>query len=326
MTLIPPQTTLAIFGSLKVGHVMPCLGVARALGVEPQMRPVAPRKIYMSLGPWSPADPRDPALSEPYPDIVIASGRETVPYLRAIKKRSGGRTFTVYLGDPHATRYCFDLICVPEHDRLRGANVMATLTSPHPRNCAELNIVRDNPDPRIANLAAPRIALLLGGPSGNYRFEPADILEITAIAANILTSGASLMISPSRRTPGALMESLRATIQLASKDIASRAFIWDGTGDNPYPSMLALADAFVVTTDSVNMIGECVATGKPVHVYEPSGHAGKFAHFIDGLLQRLIIRPWSGRIEEWDYEPLDSTPSIAREIAERFSVFKAARR
>src|SRR5947209_18440317 len=95
------------------------------------------------------------------------------------------------------------------------------------------------------------------------------------------------------------------------------AFVWDGRGDNPYPQMLAHADHVVVTGDSVNMVGEAVATGVPVHFYEPSGGHRKITAYIDRLTELGAVRRWSGELASWSYEPIDATPIIAREIAKR---------
>ncbi len=324
MTLLPPHTTLAILGSVKLGHVLPCVGVARALAIEPEMRPVKPRSLFHLVSPWGPADPADSALDPPYPDIVLASGRETAPYLRAISRRSSGKTFTVFLGNPRNWRRRFHLICLPEHDRLTGGNVFTSLTAPHPRDALAREEAHANPHPGIAALPSPRVALLIGGPSRKYSFEQTDIEALATIATQILGAGASLMVSPSRRTPQVLINTIQKIVQ-ANDDWQRRTFLWDGSGDNPYMTMLALADYFVVTTDSVNMIGESIATGKPVHIYEPSGHAQKFGHFINELLTQGKIRPWAGQLENWTYEPVDSTLVIAQEIARRFALFRATR-
>jgi hypothetical protein len=71
--------------------------------------------------------------------------------------------------------------------------------------------------------------------------------------------------------------------------------------------MLAWADAFIVTADSVNMICEAAATGRPVHVFPLSGGRRKARAFQEALSRRGIIRPFFGRIEQWSYEPLDET-------------------
>ena len=42
--------------------------------------------------------------------------------------------------------------------------------------------------------------------------------------------------------------------------------VWDRSGDNPYRGVLALADRLIVTSDSVSMISEALATPHPVEV------------------------------------------------------------
>ena len=68
--------------------------------------------------------------------------------------------------------------------------------------------------------------------------------------------------------------------------------------------MLALADAFVVTGDSVNMVCEAATTGKPVHVVDLKGGSAKFARFHESLRAAGITRPFQGRLERWSYAAL----------------------
>ena len=72
------------------------------------------------------------------------------------------------------------------------------------------------------------------------------------------------------------------------------AFIWDGSGDNPYFGMLGLADAIIVTADSVTMVSEAAATGKPVHVVALEGGSAKFARFHRAMAEAGITRPFRG--------------------------------
>jgi len=91
------------------------------------------------------------------------------------------------------------------------------------------------------------------------------------------------------------------------------AYIWDGTGDNPYFGLLGLADAIVVTGDSVNMISEACTTGKPVYIFELAGGAGsKFSAFHDAVYARDLARPFDGALEDWRPEPLRETERAAR--------------
>ena len=73
-----------------------------------------------------------------------------------------------------------------------------------------------------------------------------------------------------------------------------------------------------VTADSVNMVGEAVVTGVPVHVYEPSGGHRKISFYIDRLSELGAVRRWNGALVSWKYDPIDATPFIAREIARRY--------
>ena len=116
---------------------------------------------FVWLMPRGPIDPRDgperpnSPIRPPFPDIVIASGRRAVPYLRAVKKASNGLSFTVFLKDPRTGTGAADLIWVAEHDRLRGANVLVTTTSPHRLAPERLAQARANPPAAIAALPSP---------------------------------------------------------------------------------------------------------------------------------------------------------------------------
>src|SRR4051794_35963872 len=303
---LPAGLRAWILQSGKIGHEVNCLGVAHELGLDPEMRPVQPRPMFAFFAPWGPIDPvesvRIPGspLSGPAPDIVFASGRTTVPYLRAIKRAHPRTTFTVFLQDPRSGAKSADLIWAPEHDRLRGENVLVTLTSPHHMRPAVLAKARANPDPRIAHLPRNRIGMVLGGDSGSHRFEANDFYRLAEIAREILQSGRGLMVTPSRRTPPDLMKAIAAAAQISGAP--EHAFLWDGTGDNPYPQILANSSALVVTGDSVNMVGEAASTGAPVHVYEPTGGSAKMSGFVDGLVSAGAVRrlPIQRRVDWMD--------------------------
>lgn len=315
---MPSGTSIHVLASGKPGHVVPCVGLARALGLEPVVRPVSRRLLFRALAPWGPSDPADPATAPPFPDIVIASARETVPALRAVKRRSGGNTFAVFLGDPRISHGVFDLIWAPEHDRVTGANVIKTLTAPHPHNDAVLAAAQERPDTRLAGLPGPRIACLIGGPSGQFAFGPDDISTTCGAIEALLANGVSIMATASRRTPDGLTSRMAA---LAER-FPANAFFWDGNGENPYRQMLAAAEGFLVTSDSTNMIGEALAAGKPVQVIRLSGDAGKFAYFYDELIRRGKIRYWDGALQVWQTEPVDATQELAAEVVRRYMAFR----
>lgn len=305
----------------KIGMDVQCLGVAQALQLEVTRKTVEPTGVFRTFAPYAPVNPSEgfgrpgSAFAPPWPDVAIATGRLSIPYLRALERHAGPRTYTIVLQDPKTGPRTADLIWVPEHDRRRGANVITTPTAPHGFTAPRLAELGRTLPLEIAALPSPRIAVILGGKNAVYRFTDADDDRLQGGLQSFADLGASFMVTPSRRTHKRL---------LAAVEVATRArprLVWDGTGANPYPHMLAAADLLIVTADSVNMTGEACATGRPVYVFEPSGGSAKFRRFHDGLRRYGATRTLPetvGRVESWSYRPLDSAAIIAEEIARRW--------
>ncbi len=303
----------------KIGDEVQCFAIAEALGFAARRRLVAPRRFYALFMPYGPIDPRDAPhksgspLAPPYPDIAIAAGRRTVAYLHRLKQASHGQTFTIFIKDPYTGRGAADLIWVPQHDRLRGPNVIVTATPAHRISPARLAAARQTQDPRLAQLPKPRVAMILGGPSQHHRFSQANETELATLARHWAQDGYSVMVTGSRRTPPRLL----AALTTALADVPERSFVWDGEGDHPYAASLALADAKMVTGDSINMMAEAAATGAPVHIYEPEGGHPKITASIEHLIAAGAARRWTGALGDWTYQPIDATPAIAAEVMQR---------
>ncbi len=297
---LPPGTTAWLITDGKIGDEVQCLGIADELGLEPDRRLVRPRPPWSWVTPWGPVDPNEAPrrprspIAPPYPDVAIAAGRRTVPYLRQVKRASAGRTFTIFVKDPYTRLGTADVIWIPEHDKLRGRNVIVTLTPAHRLRPAVFARARAEPDPWLLALPHPRVAMILGGNGVNHRFEPLDIDRLAGIAAEIAASEAGVMVTPSRRTPPEAVKAIVTALETPLRE--GRAFVWDGRGTNPYPQILAHAAAIVVTGDSANMVGEAAATGAPVHVYEPSGGHPKVTRYLDRLTEEGATRRWTGKL------------------------------
>ena len=310
-----------IFTTGAAGMDAQTRGVADALGLAYQMKPMHPKGVFKLLAPWAPVAPSErfgkagSTFAPPWPDVAIGLGRLSVPYMRALRRRSPS-TFSIVMLDNRAGLGVADVIWVPQHDRLRGPNVITTLTAPHSFTPERLARLRQALPPDIAALPQPRIAVILGGKNKVYAFRPEDDARLAASLQALGALGASFMITPSRRTHARL---------LAVTEEATRAFpriLWNGEGTNPYPQFLAHADAFVVTADSVNMTGEAAATGRPVYVFTPSAGSDKFRRFHAALQAHGATRPLPEQPEAmpaWTYEPLQSAETIAREIERRWS-------
>ncbi|MHA7777126.1 mitochondrial fission ELM1 family protein [Roseibium sp. M-1] len=316
-------SSLWILTDGKAGDLAQCAGVAEAIGLPYETRKVAPRAPYSWWLPYGPTDPREredrpgSPIAPPYPDIAIASGRRAAAYLRRVKQLSGGQTFTVFLKDPRTGPKTADLIWVPEHDRLRGPNVLVTPTSPHKFSASVLERLRSESNPEIDRLGAPRVAVLIGGDSRHHTFSEDDQTRLlTGLSETAETAKAKFMITASRRTPAPLADGL------ASLAKAGGHLYWTGGEPNPYGHFLAKADAIIATADSTNMIGEATATGKPIHVFHPGGGHGKITRFL-GTLQRLgVIHPFPGPLKTTTYEPMDATPAIASRILSDYAAMR----
>ncbi|MEZ0301659.1 MAG: mitochondrial fission ELM1 family protein [Hyphomicrobiaceae bacterium] len=305
----------------KTGNDVQTRGVFDALGLNYEVKSVDPRGIWKLLSPWGPVDPAerfgttDSQFRPPWPEFAISIGRLTTPYIRRLKRAARLATYTIILQNPKVGPSAADLFWVPEHDTRRGPNVITTLTAPHSFTARRLQQLRASVLPGIAGLPRPRVAVMLGGPNGDYHYTPAAMARLASALQSLVRLGASLLITPSRRTPEAVTDFVREATEGAPR------ILWDGTGANPYPQFLAHADAFIAPADSLNMTGEPCATGKPVYVFEPEGGSVKFTRFHDSLRNHGATRPMPERferLETWEYAPLNSSETIAGEIARRW--------
>jgi len=299
----------------RPGNENQCLGLAEAVGLPITVKRVHPRAPWRWLPPRlcvaalrSPDSDSD-SLAPPWPDLLIATGRQSVALAAAIRRKSAGKTFAVQIQSPHVPAGWFDLIVTPRHDRLDGPNVIATRGSLHRITPQVLDAAAAKFAGRLAHFPRPRVAVLIGGSNKCYTMTPAIAKTLAGqLAALAREAGAGLMITASRRTGAANERLLRAALSGDAIDF------WDGRGDNPYFAYLALADAIIVTCDSVNMVSEACATGKPVHVVMLEGGNAKFQRFHDALMRDGVTRPFAGRLETWDYTPFNDTLEVAGTI------------
>ncbi|MGE3770925.1 MAG: mitochondrial fission ELM1 family protein [Bdellovibrionales bacterium] len=299
----------------KTGTENQCLGLAEAMGLQPIIKRIQLRMPWRWLTPFLRGGEKyafsgsGDQLDGPFPDIVIASGRRSLPASFYIKRRSP-KTFVVQLQDPHCSAALFDMVVVPEHDRLRGHNVVTTVGALNRVTPEKVRDAVSAQRERFAHLPTPHTAILIGGKSMAYDFTDATMQAIIAQLANI---PGSLLITASRRTSDVQMRMLR---DFAAEN-PQRVWLWDGSGDNPYFALLGLGSHIVVTADSVSMISEAAVTGKPIFVIDLPGGSAKFDRFYNGLKDRNIIRTFDGTLADWTYEPIYETQRIARIVKER---------
>jgi mitochondrial fission protein ELM1 len=241
------------------------LALAEALGLPfetkllryNQLRRLKPRLLGTSLCSLDPAS-RAIVADDP-PDLVISVGYRSVPLERVIRQRSGGRTSVVHLGNPRISPDHFDLVVpTPEYPVPEASNVMRIpLTIQRPRdaaaNAASTSAFLDN-------YPSPRRLLLLGGATLYWTLGKEDVAAaISAISSTAQGSGSLLVLGSPRTSEGVMCAARR---ELARSSIP--AALVPTEGPPSYRAVLAAADVIFVTADSVSMVSEAVATGKPV--------------------------------------------------------------
>ena len=285
------------------------LGLAEAVGGEISVKTVKAKAPWSWLpGHWAPkrigavvTNPED--FAGPAPDLVISCGRRSVPAALALR-RAGA--LAVHVQNPSAKLSAFDLVVPPRHDGLSGPNVMPTKAAIHRVTPDRLSAAADEWRPVLEGRPRPRVAVLVGGKSGAFAFEEKDARMLADRLRGLAETGASLLVTTSRRTGEENTRLLKAALP--------HAYFWTGEtdGPNPYFGLLALADHIVATCDSASMVSEACSTGRPVHVIELPGGNKRFRAFLDGLYEDGFARKFEGApLPEWSYAPPNDTAEVA---------------
>jgi mitochondrial fission protein ELM1 len=293
---VPVPRVWVLLGD-KTGDNEQCLVLAEALGWPHETRRLAYnarfRRWNVRLGARlaSLDRARSDALVAPWPDLVVAAGRRSVPVARWIRARSGGRTRLVQLGRPRAPLVWFDLIVTtPQYGLPAAANVVVVALPLARRRVADAATVAAW-SARLATLPRPHIAVLVGGRGDPLTVDAAAATRLGEdTSALALRLGGSLLIATSRRTGSEALAALGASIR--APHVLHR---W-GTVDvpDPYAVFLADADRFVVTGDSASLLADAVGSGRPVALSPASrrptlGHRAREALAALGPLSRWAL-------------------------------------
>ncbi len=216
------------------------------------------------------------ALLTRYADVIVSCGSSTAP-ANALWA-ADNRAKSVMLMNPAPLPLSrFDVVIVPRHDRLpHRPNVVrisgaVTETVQAQQLADSANRLRQHPKFHRAEDGGserPVIALLVGGDTAEYSLGEswmAAMIEQIVRAADAV--GGSCLATSSRRTPASaerlLTERLGRHPRCRLALIASQDAI-NGTMEG----LLGSADVVVVTGESISMVSEACASGRPVIVVE----------------------------------------------------------
>jgi len=245
-------------------------------------------------------------------DIIISCGRKSVVPSIFLKEKNSKKIKNIHIQNPKVNFKNFDYIISPEHDDLKGSNIISSKGAIHYLTSEEINGKKNYLLEKISK-EKKIITLILGGPTKYYAYTNQNILNIfSKISKQVLNNNFQVIVIPSNRTP-------IKTIDLAKKFFSKEHLIIEKVDKDAYLSSLAIADFIIVTCDSSSMISEAALTGKPLYVamIPPSKKDTRFQKFRKLFERMKIIRQFEDKLETWDYEKLDETKRIAYEIKKK---------
>lgn len=241
----------------RTGDNNQALALAEALGLPFETRALA-YNVLQTLSVWLPGTALTldrisrRHLQPPWPDLVIAIGRRSVPVARWIKRKNRGRTKLVRIGHPRVDPKLFDLVITTRQYPVPPGNNVLLLP-------LAMSRFSRAPEPTaeeatwLAEVPRPRRLLAIGGATKYWSLSA----ERVANAVKTLQQGdGSLTVVTSRRTDPAVTEAVGAALSTDSR-LVEGAF-------PRFPVLLDAADEIFVTGDSISMLSEAILTGKPV--------------------------------------------------------------
>src|SRR5689334_3138661 len=202
-----------------------------------------------------------PQLEGEPPDLTISTGHRSVPVVRALRERSGGKMRAVHLGYPRISPSHFDLVVpTPEYPVPDAPNVVRIPFALSPHGAREVD---QGDRDLLAAYPHPHRLLLIGGPTLYWQL-PVDAIvkTIRRLVNDAEANGGSLIAVGSPRSPVELLTAARAELESSAVPFL---FV-PNDGPPAYPALIEAADEIYVTADSVAMVADAVNTRKPVGI------------------------------------------------------------
>ena len=290
------------------GMVSQVEGLAKALGISYKHQKIELKSF------WNLIPPKISPISENLVKnkfvcdckVIISCGRKSVIPSIALKKRLGNQIFNIHIQDPKVSFKHFDLIVSPEHDNLKGENIINTMGAIHYLTKKEIN---DNSKYLGIEKDKRRelVAFIIGGPSKYYKYSEKQIHELFNKVKTLFTPDKyKIIVVPSYRTPENILK-------IAFNTFSFNHHVVKNIDKKAYLSALAISNFIVVTCDSTSMISEAASTGKPVYVamMKSLKPTGRFKNFYSQFKDLGIIRELEDKVESWSYNSLNEVGRIA---------------
>ena len=248
-------------------------------------------------------------------DLIISCGRKSVIPSIHLKNNSNKKVINIHIQDPKVNFNHFDFIIAPEHDSIKGQNVISTKGAIHYLTDEEIIKNKDYLSSFIKKDHRKICSLILGGPTKYYDYSTKNMKYIFTMLYKLLKKhDFQLVVIPSMRTP-------ENTIHYAKEFFGDNHTVIMDVDKKAYLSALAIAENIVVTCDSSSMISEAALTGKPIYVANilPKKNDKRFQRFRNLFKELNITRILGEEIENWSYQKLDETSRVANIIKQKIN-------
>ena len=204
-------------------------------------------------------DPASRALvAPPWPQVVLGIGHRSVPVALAIRKLAASDVKLVRLGNPRLPPENFDLVITTPQYRIAPAPNAIEL----PIGISTAPVLEPTAQERewLERLPRPHRLLLIGGDTFMWTLDPQ---ELAAAAAELAQKpGGSAIAVSSPRSDQRVIDAVAGALASGRHAVVRGRF-------PRYPVLLRDADEIHVTADSVAMVSDAIATGKPVGLVLP---------------------------------------------------------
>ncbi len=300
----------------KAGDNNQVLALAEALGLPFESKLFRYRRTELLsnliLGPnlLGTVPGKSSDLGPPWPDLVITSGRRNEPIAHWIRRHGGPRVHLVHIGRPWSRPDRFDLvITTPQYELAAEGNIFRRELPLHRVDTGKVAAAVRDWQPRLAHLSPPYLTVLIGGQSGMFHLSDRKARRLARESSVLARSlGGSLLATSSARTPGSAIDAFAAALE-----VPNFVYRWHaGAADNPYLAMLGMADAFVVTSESMSMLAEACVMRKPVYMFDMADAASRNA---PGIRAEDLATPAERLVNALRYRAL--THRLAQAVAPR---------
>lgn len=188
--------------------------------------------------------------------LIFASGRSVLLACRLLKLLRRDKVFIIYVGSPRTwTSHATDVMLRADHEREQGRDEDNRYPWKPKQVWVDAPICRPLP---VSGRHQTDVAVLVGGLNATYGDEAVDYSDFLAKLEKLVAMH-PVSIVFSRRTKPAVSAAFQQRFEQSSARLVEAA---DRQG---FLAACEAAGAFVVTPDSITMVAEACATGKPVY-------------------------------------------------------------